>query len=272
MIELKWVYELILIIFGLSLIGYFIDFIQSNQKVNKLSFWLLCAVWIIQTVFLCKQIILTKSFPITSITDSLFLYSWILVTFSLIINVFFSIHFIVFFTNVFSFFILLLHIVTKAQEVTMVDGLQLVNEILIAHITLAFIAYSFFTLSFLFSVMYLMQYYLLKEKKGLKWVWRLGDLEHLDSYSFLAITIGVPLLLIAIIFGIAWSQVSNALFYWVDLKTIGSFFVLAVYIVYLVLRLLKGYKGKAIARYNVIAFCLLLINFFLFSTLSNFHF
>ncbi|WP_088050786.1 cytochrome C assembly family protein [Virgibacillus dakarensis] len=272
MTESKWLYEIILIIYGLSLVGYFIDFIQHNRRVNKIAFWLLSMVWVIQTVSLLSEILFKATFPVFTIYDSLFFYSWVLVTFSLVINKLFSIHFIVFFTNVFGFFILLLYISTKAQESIGQRGIELVNELLIAHITLAIISYGFFTISFLLSIMYIVQYRFLKQKKGLKWMWRFGDLKRLDIYSFMAVTLGVPLLLIAIILGFVWAKVAGAEFYWLDLKTIGSLFVLFIYILYLLLRLIKGYQGKAISVYNTAAFLILLVNFFLSSILSNFHF
>ncbi|WP_404453298.1 cytochrome c biogenesis protein [Virgibacillus necropolis] len=271
MFESRWLYEIILIIYGLSLIGYFIDFIQSNQKANRIAFWLLSMVWIIQSFFLFKQAFLENSFPVLSLYDGLFFYSWVLVTFSLIINRIFSIHFIVFFTNLFGFFILLVYILTEAQREGLEQGVQLVNEILITHITLSIVSYGFFTLSFLLSIMYLVQYRLLKNKQGMKWMWRLGDLKQLDQYSFIAVTLGVPLLLIGVILGVVWAYVANAEFYWFDLKTLGSLLVLGVYALYLLLRLIKGYQGRSIAIYNTAAFLILIINFLLFSLLSNFH-
>lgn len=272
MSESKSLYEIILIIYGLSLVGYFIDFIQYNQKANRIAFWLLSMVWLFQAVFLFDSILIEKNFPILTLNDGLFFYAWVLVTFSLLMNRFFRIHFIVFLTNLVGFFVLLLYILTRAQEQLPGEGIQLVNEILIAHITIAIVSYGFFTFSFLFSVMYIAQYRFLKEKKGLRWMWRLGDLNRLDTFSFKAITLGVPLLTIAIILGVVWAYVSNAEFYWFDPKTIGSILVLAVYVVYLLLRLVKGYQGKSISIYNSAAFLMLLINFFLFNLLSNFHF
>ncbi|WP_164668463.1 cytochrome C assembly family protein [Virgibacillus doumboii] len=272
MIEAKWLYEIILIIYGLSLIGYFIDFIQSNRRANAIAFWLLSMVWLIQTVFILNQIFIEKSFPVLTLYDGLSFYAWVLISFSLIINKLFRIHFILFFTNLVGFFILLLYISTGAQEHLHGQGIQLVNEILITHITLAIVSYGFFTVAFLFSIMYIVQYRFLKEKKGLDWIWRFGDLNKLDLYSFKTITLGVPLLTIAIIMGVVWAYAANAEFYWFDLKTIGSILVLIVYIIYLLLRLVKGYSGKSISVYNIAAFLVLLINFFLFSILSNFHF
>lgn len=272
MFAAKWIYEIMLFVYSLSLIGYFIDFIKSNSRVNKISFYLLCLVWFIQTIILYNQTFIEKNFPILTLNDGLFFYAWILLLFSLLINHFFQIHFIVFFTNLFSFFILLLSLSLSAQTAFHDQGSEFVHEILIIHITLALLSYGFFTLSFTLALMYLIQYYFLKEKKGLKWMWRFADLERLDSYSFFLIIIGVPLLLIGLIFGLVWAYVAQAEFYWLDVKTVGSILVLVVYIVYLLLRMLKGYRGKPISIYNTCAFLGLLINFFLFSSLSEFHF
>ncbi|WP_077327256.1 cytochrome C assembly family protein [Virgibacillus siamensis] len=272
MIESKWIYEIILIIYGLSLVGYFIDFIQRNRRANRIAFWLLSMVWLFQTIFLLNNIFLENNFPVLTIYDGLFFYAWVLVTFSVVINRLFRVQFILFFTNLLGFFVFLLYVSTRAQTYLQDQGIQLVHEILITHITLAIISYGFFTLSFLFSMMYLIQYKFLKEKKGLNWMWRFGDLQRLDSFSFIAVTLGVPLLTIAITLGVVWAYVSNSEFYWFDMKTIGSLIVLAAYTLYLFLRLGKGQQGKSISLYNTAAFLILLVNFFLFNVLSNFHF
>lgn len=94
----------------------------------------------------------------------------------------------------------------------------------------------------------------------------------MDAFSFSAVTIGTPLLLIGLMLGFVWAFLSGDEFYWFDMKTIGSVIVFIVYILYLFLRLVKGYQGKSIAIFNTAAFLLLLVNFFLFSMLSNFHF
>ncbi|QTM99985.1 cytochrome C assembly protein [Sediminibacillus dalangtanensis] len=272
MLEMKWLYELILVIYGASVMGYFIDFIQYNRKANRIAFWLLSLVWVLQTLFLIYQLLLEDSFPVLNMYDGLYFYAWILVTFSLLINRFFRVDLIVFFTNLLGFFIMLLHVGASAQNQGTERGVHLVSELLIAHISLALLSYGFFTVSFLFSIMYLLQYRLLKEKKGYKWLRRFGGLDRLDTLSFQAVTVGVPILMISIILGIVWAYSSGAEFYWNDFKTMGSMFVLIVYMVHLILRLVKGYQGRTIALYNTGAFLFLLINFFLFSMLSNFHF
>ncbi|AXI09604.1 cytochrome C assembly protein [Oceanobacillus zhaokaii] len=272
MVDTREFYEIILIIYALSVIGYFIDFIHDNQRANKLAFWLIGIVWAIQSLFLIFELFIAHSFPVTTFFDSLFFYSWVLITFSLIINRLFPVNFIVFFIHVFSFSILLLSFSANGPVNSAFTERPFADELLAAHITLAIISYGFFTIGFLFSLMYLIQYRFLKAKKGLKWMWRFGDLHQLDKYAFITVTIGVPLLLLAIILGIVWAYISGSAFYWIDMKTIGSILVLVVYIFYLILRLVKGYQGKFLSLYNTSAFFVLIINFFLFSTLSNFHF
>ncbi|MFC7321053.1 cytochrome c biogenesis protein [Halobacillus campisalis] len=272
MFELKWIYELILLLYGLSLIGYFIDFIQNNRKANVFAFWLLSLVWGLQTFFLLAQVFVQENFPVMNVYDGLYFYAWILVTFSLIINRFFRVDFLVFFTNLLGFLVMLLHISTRAQSVMDDEGVALVHEMLVVHIILALISYGFFTLSFTFSLMYLLQYRLLKQKQWNAKLFRLGDLTKLDHFSYIAVILGMPLLLIALILGITWGYVSEDTFYWYDSKTLGSILVLIVYGVYLFLRVVKGYQGRAISLFNSAAFLFLLINFFLFGSLSNFHF
>lgn len=272
MLDLKWVYELILLLYGLSIIGYFIDFVQTNRKANRTAFWLLSMVWVLQTFFLLTQILVQDNLPVMTVYDGLYFYTWILVTFSLLINRLFRVDFLVFFTNVVGFLVMLIHLLTRAQSNLQDQGVNLVNEMLVVHISLAILSYGFFTLSFIFSIMYLLQYRLLKQKKWSAKLFRLGDLTKLDHFSYIAVILGVPLLLIAIILGVTWGYVSPDIFYWYDSKTLGSFLVLLVYVVYLFLRVVRGYQGRVISIFNSAAFLFLLINFFLFGSLSNFHF
>ncbi|WP_173915995.1 cytochrome c biogenesis protein [Halobacillus sp. Marseille-Q1614] len=272
MFELKWIYELILLLYCVSLIGYFIDFIQNNRKANRLAFWLLSMVWGLQTFFLLAQVFIEENFPIVNVYDSLYFYAWILVTFSLIINRLFRVDFFVFFTNLLGFLVMLLYISTRAQDTLKDQGVALVHEMLVVHITLALISYGFFTFSFIFSIMYLLQYRLLKQKKWSAKLLRLGDLTKLDHFSYIAVILGVPLLLIALILGVTWGYTSGDAFYWYDSKTLGSILVLLVYGIYLFLRVVKGYQGRSISIFNSAAFLFLLINFLLFGSLSNFHF
>src|SRR5690625_5303910 len=122
----KWIYEIMLLIYSVSLIGYFIDFIKNNNRVNKISFYLLCLVWSIQSIILYNQTFIEKYFPILTLNDGLFFYAWILILFSVLLSHFFRVHFVVFFTYLFSFFLLLLSLSLNALTVSYDQGSQFV--------------------------------------------------------------------------------------------------------------------------------------------------
>ncbi|WP_339147080.1 MULTISPECIES: cytochrome c biogenesis protein [unclassified Sutcliffiella] len=265
-------YELTILIYALSVLLYFIDFLQHNQKANKTAFWLLAIVWVLQTVFLFLRMLDTGRFPILTLYEGMYFYTWVLITFSLVINRILRVDFIVFFTNVIGFLVLALHTFTPIQHESQVVAQALVSELLIIHITMAILSYGAFSLSFAFSLLYVIQYKLLKEKKWGKRLLRIQDLAKLDHMSYVLNVIGVPMLLLSLILGSIWATVKLSEFAWYDMKVIGSFIVIAAYSYYFYQRLAKGISGKAIANWNIAAFLVVLINFFLFGRLSNFHF
>ncbi|WP_163537921.1 cytochrome c biogenesis protein CcsA [Gracilibacillus sp. YIM 98692] len=268
----RFIQEGMLIFYGLSVIFYFIDFLYHNQKANRIAFWFLSMVWVIQTIFLLTEIVLTSSFPVQTFNDGLYTYTWMVITFSLSVHYFFKLEFFMFFMSIFGFIVMILHTIRSTQIVDATQIPNVLNEILAAHIMLALLSYGLFTVSFILACLFFMQYKLLKSKKGYNWLRRFQDLEGLEKRAFQIIVLAVPLLIISIILGVVWAYMSGAEFYWGDSKTVGSIFVFLIYSWYLFMRVQGNYRGKAILRLNVLSFFVLLINFFLFNTLSNFHF
>jgi HemX protein len=263
--------ELIIIIYAFSVLFFFIDFIHNNRKANKIAFWLLSIVWLLQTIFLFFQMFTTGRFPILNISEGLYFYSWVLVTLSVVLNRFLRVDFIIFFTNVLGFIMLSIHTFAPSQyESAAVSG-QLISELLFIHITMAILSYGAFTLSFVFSLLYLIQFNLLKKKKWGKQLLRIDDLTKLDHMSYVLNVIGVPMLLLSLILGVIWAYLKLPNFHWYDAKVLGSFMMLLVYSFYLYSRIVKEWQGKQVAYLNAASFLILLINFFLFGSLSRFH-
>ncbi|MDQ0270006.1 cytochrome C assembly family protein [Cytobacillus purgationiresistens] len=265
-------HEFTVILYALSVLLYFIDFLTSNRKANRIAFWLLAFVWILQTVFLILYMIKSGRFPVLTIFEGLYFYAWVLITFSLIINRFLKVDFIVFFTNVLGFFIMALHTFAPVQFESNVLASQLMSELLFFHITVAILSYGAFSLSFVFSLLYLIQYDLLKRKKWGARLLRISDLTKLEHMSYILNIIGVPMLVISLILGIQWAYMKLPNMIWLDSKVLGSILVLVLYSIYLYLKVGKGISGKSLALWNVAAFLVVMINFFLFGQLSSFHF
>ena len=264
--------ELTVVLYALSVLLYFIDFLHNNRRANRVAFWLLSFVWVSQTVMLFIYMLNIGRFPVLTLSEGLYFYAWVLITFSLVINRLLKVDFIVFFTNVIGFMIMVMHTFAPDQAVSGgVSAQQLVSELLFIHITAAILSYGAFSLSFVFSLLYLLQYNLLKQKKWGKRLVRIPDLSKLEHMSYVLNVIGVPLIMIGIILGSRWAHITLPEVVWFDAKVIGSVFVIIVYCLYLYLRISKGVTGKSLAMWNMAAFLILLINFFLIGNFSTFH-
>ncbi|MCM3587642.1 cytochrome c biogenesis protein [Mesobacillus maritimus] len=265
-------HELTIVIYAASVFLYFIDFLNRNRKANQIAFWLLAFVWLLQTLFLIGYMYETGRFPVLSLFEGLYFYTWVLISLSLIINRLMKVDFIVFFTNMLGFIIMAIHTFAPPHNESNVISDQLVSELLLIHIVMAILSYGAFSISFVFSLLYILQYELLKRKKWGKLLWRITDLTRLEKMSYVLNVIGVPLLLLSLILGLQWAWIKIHDFVWFDSKVIGSFIVLAGFSTYLYMRVGLGKQGKALALWNIGSFLIVLINFFLFGQLSSFHF
>ncbi|OZM57883.1 cytochrome C assembly protein [Lottiidibacillus patelloidae] len=267
----SWIYDITIALYALSVLGYFIDFLQNNRKANVIAFWLLSIVWVLQTISLLLTLLEFNRFPFFTIFEGLFLYVWLIVTLSLVINWFFTVDFFVFFANVFGFIIMSIHLFAPKDNVSTAVTEQLMSELLIIHISMAMLSYGAFALAFIFSIMYLFQHNLLKKKKWGKRLVRLGNLSQLESLSYSSTIIAVPMLALSLVLGIIWAYIKVEAFHWYDAKVLLSFIVLIVYSIYLFLKVGKGLHGKALSMWNIAGFLVILINLFLSGELSSFH-
>ncbi|GEL77440.1 cytochrome C assembly family protein [Tenuibacillus multivorans] len=266
------IYELIVILYALSLIMYFYDFVKQDRKANQMAFWLLLLVWFLQTIFLFGNIYVTGQLPVFSIMEGLYFYAWLILLVSIVINYFYKVDFLVFVINVVGFIVMIIFLVSHLTNSETSIGVQFIGEMLLAHIILAFLAYTLYTLSFAFSVLYLFQFNMLKKKKWGQTLKRLGRLGQMENLSYLLMVLSTPLLFISLILGIIWAYSTNDLFYWLDAKTIGSFIVLVIYSIILYRKATRQSVGRDYAFSNTIAFSILFLNYFLFTLLSDFHF
>lgn len=84
------------LIYALSVLFYFIDFLQHNRKAGKIAFWLLSIVWLLQTVYMFYIMMETDRFPVLNVAEGLYFYTWVLVTLSLVLTKVLRVEFIVF--------------------------------------------------------------------------------------------------------------------------------------------------------------------------------
>lgn len=265
-------HEGMVILYAASVLLYYYDFLQNNHKVKRTALFFLCLVWLMQTILLVFNIYKTGRFPILTLAEGLYFYSWILITCSIILNVFVKVEFIIFFTSVLGFGTILIYSFAPTRWGSSILADKLASDLLFVHITASLVAYALFSLSFLFSLLYIVQYELLKQKKwGMKLI-RINDLFKLEQLSYALNLCGMPILTIGVILGLQWLYLKLPEIGFFDWKIIGSFLVIVMYMSFIYFRRKKEMAGKKLALWNTAAFLIVLINFFLFGRFSNFHF
>lgn len=263
-------YEVMVIFYATSTVLYFIDFFYKKVKIRRIAFWFISYVWILQTAFLILHVIDTKRFPILSLTDGIYFYAWLLVSLSIVLHCIARVDLPVFFMNLLGFIFVTIHLfVPERIQNPLIESLE--SEMLFIHIFFAMISYAAFTLSFVFSIVYLILYRSLKEKK-INNLWsRLPSLTQMSSWMRSSILVGVPILLISLLLGLERGYLTLDNFTLLDFKIIGSFVITCLYFVIFIL----FQKGKItpvnFAWTQIYSYLIIVLNFFVGSKLSSFH-
>jgi len=130
------------------------------------------------------------------------------------------------------------------------------------HISLAFLGDAAFAMAAGIGLMYLMQEHFVKSKHLGDLFHRLPSLQILDEINYRLISLGFPLLTLAIITGALWAQNAWGSYWRWDPKEVWSLITWFIYALVLHVRLTKGWRGKRAAILSIIGFCAVLFTFF----------
>lgn len=146
------------------------------------------------------------------------------------------------------------------------------GPLLALHITLNVLGYAAFALSFVLSVIYLIQNRLLRHHRLRSLVWRFPALEVLERMSRSSVAVGLVSLVVGVGFGLLWFNRLEGTYWTGDPKEIVTLVILAVYAGYLWLGRSSAWRG---ARASVLCAVNFLVVLFSYSVvnlyLSGFH-
>ena len=130
------------------------------------------------------------------------------------------------------------------------------------HTTLAFVGDAAFAMAAGIGVMYLVQERYVKSKHLSGLFQRLPSLQILDEINYRLISIGFPLLTVAIITGVIWANTAWGTYWRWDPKEVWSLITWLIYALVLHLRLTLGWRGKKAAVLSIIGFIVVIFTFF----------
>ncbi|TQE90136.1 cytochrome c biogenesis protein CcsA [Ureibacillus terrenus] len=262
-------YQIMVVLYAISIMFYFVDYFYKKVIIRRTAFWLISIVWIMQTAFIVMNVLETRRFPILSLSEGIYFYAWLLVTLSIFLHCIARVDLPVFFINILGFIFMTIRLFAPNHLNPVLKTLE--SEMLFIHISFAILSYAAFSLSFVFSVLYLILYRLLKKKKYTKLWSRLPSLSQTAQYMNYSVIVAIPIMVISLLLGLesAFMKVDTVSIF--DAKIVGSFIVLIIYVAVLILKRRGKITGLSYAWAQVYAYFVVLINFFLGSKLSEFH-
>ena len=119
------------------------------------------------------------------------------------------------------------------------------------HVSTAIIAYGAFGVSFVLSIIFLLRD---KAKEGSFWDIHIPSREKLDLIRYRSVALGLLFLTFTIITGAIWAERAWGSYWSWDPKETWSLVTWIIYMVYLHLRIRRGWQGKAAAIFAVAGF------------------
>jgi HemX protein len=146
------------------------------------------------------------------------------------------------------------------------------SPLLALHITLEVLGYAAFGLSFIFSLIYLVQNRVLRERRPGLAFWQFPALDQLDRMMRSSVLVGLAALLVGTALGFVWSHRVSEVYDGRDPKVIATVLILLLYAVYLWLARSAAWRGARAARlcagnFLLVMFSYTLVNFYL----TGFH-
>jgi HemX protein len=140
------------------------------------------------------------------------------------------------------------------------------------HVTLNILAYAAFALSFVTSLIYLMQNRLLRDRKLGVIGWRFPALDVLERVSRSSVGVGLVSLAIGVCLGFAWAHRILGGYWHGDWKVLVTFVILFAYSAYWVLSQTGTWRGARASRLCVVNFLIVIFSYSIVNLyLSRFH-
>ncbi|UXR70490.1 cytochrome c biogenesis protein [Staphylococcus sp. IVB6246] len=264
-------HEAIVLLYFICVICLMLDVFQKNYRLQNIGFYLLGIVWVCQTISLTMYILWRGQLPLTSIIESFYVLTWLILTFTFICAVFRQFDIGIVLLNMLGFIFMLIHTFHPYQFSHQGARLKVINELLTVHISLALLSYVIFAIAFVNAILYLVQYQNLRLKRFNQNYFRIGSVSTLEKAVFYCTLIGVITLFVSLLCGVQWGIFSVGTHIFVDLKVISSFLIFLSYVAFIIMRITKRFKQQFLIYVNIMLFLCCMINLIVVTQLSSFH-
>lgn len=139
------------------------------------------------------------------------------------------------------------------------------------HVPVMFLSYSAFATAFGIGMAYLIQERQIKSKKPTELSYRLPSLEEMDRLIYRIIFTAFPVLTLGIMLGARWAYDAWGRYWGWDAKETWALITWFVYLIYLHMRLVAGWRGRRTAYLSMAGFCVVIFTYVGVNYLSELH-
>ncbi|MBE3593917.1 MAG: cytochrome c biogenesis protein CcsA [Candidatus Carbobacillus altaicus] len=221
-------YELFIVLYALSLIFFFFDFIRPGRMSALLGWWTLVGAFALLTGVLLYEWWQEHTFFYVLALSTRLVYMWLLMLLSIALNTLYRMDLFLFLINLFGFAIVTSHTFPLLEH-SLHSEPEAQRRLFVMHVSFALIAEVLFLIAGVLGVMFVIGDALLKSKSWDAQLFRLPSLEKMVNLANRAVLTGVPALAISVILGLVWVSSLGA---WIDLKdakVIWSFVLIGWY-------------------------------------------
>ena len=256
------------ILFELALTFYFaativcvLELFKGSQATSRIMYWLVIAGFILHTSNIIARFVISGHIPIANLHEASSFFAWCIVFLFLFLEYRYKVGLLGSFIMPIVFVLMLSSSMLPRKIIIELDPV-LKSYWLGIHTVLAFMGDAAFAMAFGVGIMYLVQEHYLKSKHLGGLFQRLPSLQILDEINYKLISLGFPLLTLAIITGALWAESAWGSYWRWDPKEVWSLITWLIYALVLHVRLTAGWRGKRAAILSIIGFCAVLFTFF----------
>lgn len=253
------VYTATLTLYLLATAAYLAYLIKPSELAGHIARWLVYGGFAIHLTFTLMRAFAAGHTPITNLHESLSFFALCIIGTFIVFERKYRLSILGSFVIPVALLIILASVMRPSTIVPLNPALK--SQWFAVHTIMAFLGYAMFTIAFGAAVMYLIQQYLLKNRKLGALYHKLPSLETLDEINYRCLTFGFPLLTFAIISGAIWAETAWGTYWSWDPKETWSLITWFVYAALLHGRLTTGWRGRKAAIFAIIGFMVLIFTF-----------
>jgi cytochrome c-type biogenesis protein CcsB len=246
-------------LYFVATVAYLAYLVKPQPSLGRTAQWLIVSGFLLHCAFTVSRYVAAGHTPITNLHESLSFFSLAVVGVFIAFVRKYRVYILGAFVTPLAFLLMFASSIYPTAIPQLPPALM--SKWLLVHTTMAFISYAAFAVAFGAAIMYLIQEHFLKKKRLGPLYQKLPSLDLLDEINYRCLTIGFPLLTVAIITGAIWAETAWGTYWSWDPKETWSLITWFVYAALLHGRLTTGWRGRKAAILSIVGFFILLFTF-----------